>query len=180
MNDPQPHPLAQVMIDQGHRGEAALASMRCLGCGAKTGFSDLEKGIAEAETFLKQQGIDLKRIDTRGDSAVFTLPEGKIVQSVDAISAIVDDPFMLGRIAALHALSDLIASHAKPHSALAILTLPHAFSRLQKTDITLILAGAMKALHEHGAVLAGGHTSSGPAFAGWVCCDRYRPRKFHL
>ena len=163
MNDPQPHPLAQVMIDQGHRGEAALASMRCLGCGAKTGFSDLEKGIAEAETFLKQQGIDLKRIDTRGDSAVFTLPEGKIVQSVDAISAIVDDPFMLGRIAALHALSDLIASHAKPHSALAILTLPHAFSRLQKTDITLILAGAMKAFHEHGAVLAGGHTSSGPA-----------------
>ena len=155
-------PLAQKMAQDGHEGEAALAAMRCLGCGAKTGFSDLDAGIAAAEMFLKQQGLIVDHaINTTADSAVTVMPAGALVQSVDAISALVDDPFMLGRIAALHALSDLFASHAQPRSALALLTLPHAFSTLQKNDITQILAGAMQALHQHGAVLAGGHTSAG-------------------
>ena len=157
-----PSPLARLMTSQGHEGEAALAAMRCLGCGAKTGFSDLDQGIAEAEAFLRAQGIAFDQsIKTNADSAGIDLPQSKIVQSVDAISALVDDPFTLGRIAALHAMSDIFASHAKPHSALAILTLPHAFSSLQKNDITQILAGAMLALGQHGAVLSGGHTSAG-------------------
>ena len=162
MPAPLPSPLAQAMAAEGHQGDAALASMRCLGCGAKTGYNDLDAGIAEAEAFLRHMGYDGgQSLDTKGDSVRLNLPKGQIVQSVDAISALVDDPFMLGRIAALHAMSDLFASHAQPHSALAILTLPHAFSRLQKNDITQILAGAMLALREHGADLVGGHTSAG-------------------
>ena len=162
MPQPSPSPLAQLMANQGHDGEAALAAMRCLGCGAKTGFSDLDQGITDAQAYLCAQGIDLdQEIKTNADSASIDLPQNRIVQSVDAISALVDDPFILGRIAALHAMSDLFSSHAKPHSALAILTLPHAFSTLQKNDITQILAGAMLALHQHGAKLAGGHTSAG-------------------
>ena len=162
MPAPRPSPLAQLMTQQGHDGEPALAAMRCLGCGAKTGFSDLDQGIADAQAFLRTKGINLdQEIKTNADSAGIDLPQNRIVQSIDAISALVDDPFILGRIAALHAMSDLCASHAKPHSALAILTLPHAFSTLQKNDITQILAGAMLALHQHGAVLAGGHTSAG-------------------
>ena len=166
---PKPSLLAQHMAKQGHDGDAALSAMRCLGCGAKTGFSDLDAGIADAQAYLRDQGIILEdRIKTNADSATIHLspnnqPFNQIVQSVDAISALVDDPFLLGRIAALHAMSDLFASHAKPHSALAILTLPHAFSSLQKNDITQILAGAMKGFHDHGAVLTGGHTSTGPA-----------------
>ena len=161
MPQPSPSPLSQLMSKQGHDGEAALAAMRCLGCGSKTGFSDLDQGIAEAQAYLRAQGYDLdQEIKTNADSASIDLPQNRIVQSVDAISALVDDPFILGRVAALHAMSDLFASHAKPHSALAILTLPHAFSTLQKNDITQILAGAMLALHQHGAKLSGGHTSA--------------------
>ena len=68
---------------------------------------------------------------------------------------------MLGRIAALHAISDLFASHAQPHHALALLTLPSAMGYLQQDDITHILAGAIVALHENGAYLSGGHTAQG-------------------
>ena len=161
---PKPSALAKQMAEEGHEGDAALAAMRCLGCGAKTGFSDLDSAINAAQDYLRASGHDLQSpINTTADSAVFTPPSGQLVQSVDAISALVDDPFMLGRIAALHALSDLFASHAKPLSALAILTLPHAFSSLQRQDITQVLAGAMLALHEHGAALAGGHTAEGEA-----------------
>ena len=161
---PTPSALAKQMAVEGHDGDAALAAMRCLGCGAKTGFSDLEAAINAAQDYLQDQGhIPKTSINITTDSAIFTPPPGKLVQSVDAISALVDDPFILGRIAALHAMSDLFASNAKPLSALAILTLPHAFSSLQRQDITQLLAGAMLAFHEHDAALAGGHTSEGNA-----------------
>ncbi|MCE2518154.1 MAG: selenide, water dikinase SelD, partial [Alphaproteobacteria bacterium] len=164
MDTAPPQPLARLMAAQDKtsspRNDPALLPMRCLGCGAKTGWSDLNAAIRAAEAFLRAQGHDLPpSVDTTRDSARFNAPQGTLVQSVDAISALVDDPFLLGRIAALHALSDLFASHAKPHSALAILTLPAALAALQKEDITQLLAGAMLALHEHGAYLAGGHTS---------------------
>ena len=130
-----------------------------LGCGAKTGWSDLDIAIAAAASFLSTNGA-VPPINTSSDSAEFTVKAGaRLVQSVDAISSIVDDPFLLGRIAALHALSDLFASNAAPHSALAILSLPSSLAHMQKDDITQILAGAMMALHEHGAYLAGGHTT---------------------
>lgn len=165
MAAPLPSPLARRMEEDLAKGttkakDPALLAMRCLGCGAKTGWSDLDAAIRGAEAFLIDQGHDLpRRLDTAGDSARFPAPDGELVQSVDAISALVDDPFLLGRIAALHALSDLFASHARPHSALAILTLPSALAALQKDDITQLLAGAMLALNHHGAELKGGHTS---------------------
>ena len=85
----------------------------------------------------------------------------KIIQSVDAISALVDDTFMLGMIAARHAMSDLFASNADPKAALAIITLPSARIQLQQDDISQLMTGAMLALHEDGASLTGGHTSEG-------------------
>ena len=50
------------------------------------------------------------------DSALLpSPPEGaQIVQSVDMLSQIITDPFRLGRIAAMHSLSDLHAANAKP------------------------------------------------------------------
>ena len=50
------------------------------------------------------------------DSAI--LPAGPvgadIVQSVDMLSEIINDPYRLGKIAAVHALSDLFAANAVP------------------------------------------------------------------
>ena len=245
MMPPPPAPLAQMVQDAD---DPAVMAMRCLGCGAKTGWSDLSKAISKAEAFISETiETSFTEIDVTADAAVMTLaklaemerqssdnakpddvddsdantdteeeewidgpiplqddyraedygddeikaynayeedlnrwagrekplgpPKKKtstsakgdtkteMVQSVDAISALVDDPYQLGRIAALHAMSDLYASHAKPHHALALLTLPAAMADLQKDDITQILAGAMVAFYENGAYLAGGHTA---------------------
>jgi selenide,water dikinase len=150
---------------QADLDDPALLAMRCLGCGAKTGWSDLEAAMIAAEAYIRNTiGANLTspRLDVAADSAELPLsglPKGTLVQSVDAISALVDDPYQLGRIAALHAMSDVFASHARPHHALAMLTLPAALAEMQKDDITQLLAGAMLAFHENGAYLAGGHTS---------------------
>ena len=144
--------------------DPASAAMRCLGCGAKLGFDTLDHAIAAAGENLRALHPDAAvPPSVLGDSSRTAFGGRTLVQSVDALSAIVDDPFTLGRIAALHALSDLYASHATPLEALALLTLPPATAALQREDAAQILAGAMVALAEDGVRLAGGHTAEGPA-----------------
>ena len=72
---------------------------------------------------------------------------------------------MLGRIAAVHALSDLYAALATPTSALAIINLPEANLSIQTNQLTQILAGGLFALSEAGVKLTGGHTSEGGALS---------------
>ena len=154
-----------IAIQDGETTDPALLPMRCLGCGAKTGFDDLNNAIREAEKFVAQtKRRKLQPIATTSDSYVFTPPLGaNIVQSVDMLSAIVSDPHSFGRIAALHAMSDLFASHARPYTALAIVNLPPALTTIKNNDLTQLLAGAMLALNEEGVILAGGHTSEADA-----------------
>jgi selenide,water dikinase len=161
-----PTPALARKIEGDDEDDPALLAMRCLGCGAKTGWADLREALVAAEAYIRLETgkkLTAPSVDVTSDSAVLPLsgqsPKAKMVQSVDAISALVDDPYKLGRIAALHAMSDLFASHARPHHALAMLTLPVALADLQKDDIIQLLAGAMLAFHENGAYLAGGHTA---------------------
>ncbi len=179
MTPPPPSPLAKSVVEDGPQNGAegsnsadpALGAMRCLGCGAKTGWGDLTSALTAASAYLRNVAkVDVLDVDVTADAAMIDgakianmVGDGVMVQSVDAISALVDDPFMLGRIAALHALSDLHASNAAPHHGLAILTLPTALAALQKDDITQLLAGAMTAFHEEGAFIAGGHTAQADA-----------------
>ena len=164
MPENSPSALARLYRNE-NADDPALAAMRCLGCGAKTGWSTLDAALSDARSYLQQQGGSLPGADNSilGDAALMKPPAGEMVQSVDAISAITDDPFLLGRIAACHALSDLHAAHARPYAGLAVLTLPPAVAAGQRDEVTQLLAGAMQALAADGAFLAGGHTSEGPA-----------------
>src|SRR5207253_11346454 len=87
------------------------------------------------------------------------------VQTVDYFKAFVDDPYLFGRIAALHSLSDLHAMNARPFSALAIATLPYARGPVQEGQLYELLAGAVESLRKLGVVLTGGHTTEGPELA---------------
>ncbi len=101
-------------------------------------------------------------------------PAGQqLVQSVDALTQMVPDAFLFGRITALHALSDLFVSRARPAYALAQLQTGFAARPIQESRLVQMLAGAMVELAKAGVLLAGGHTmegvetSLGLAVTGW-------------
>tara|TARA_B100001093_G_scaffold365408_1_gene350225 strand:- start:4709 stop:7015 length:2307 start_codon:yes stop_codon:yes gene_type:complete len=154
---------------QRHR-DPVFATMRCLGCAAKASHSVLANALEDAVSLAVSNGADPALMPEAGvetDAAIMEPPPAgyQLVQSVDVLSEIVSDPFMLGRIAAVHALSDLYAALATPTSALAIINLPEANLSIQTNQLTQILAGGLFALSEAGVKLTGGHTSDGGALS---------------
>lgn len=94
------------------------------------------------------------------DAAVLRIPAGAaIVQTVDILAPVVDDPFAFGRIAAANALSDVYAVGGEPWCAMNVACFPR---KLVEDDperiLARILGGAAEATVEAGAVLVGGHT----------------------
>lgn len=91
------------------------------------------------------------------DAAVLRFPEGKaLVQTVDFLTPIVNDPYKFGRIAAANALSDVFAMGGEPWSAMNIVCFP--VKSMSKDVLTETLRGGYDAILEAGAVLAGGHS----------------------
>lgn len=87
---------------------------------------------------------------------------GALVQTVDILSPIGNDPYMFGQIAAANALSDVYAMGGEPWCAMNIAFFP-AGPDAEADGMTLdvlaqILRGGADKAHEAGAVLAGGHT----------------------
>jgi selenide, water dikinase len=176
---PPPLPFAglDTVIDLGPDGDSnqrhrdpVFTTIRCLGCGAKASHNVLANALEDAISLAVSNGADPTLMPKAGietDAAIMESPPAghQIVQSVDVLSEIVSDPFMLGRIAAVHALSDLYAALATPTSALAIINLPEASLPIQTNQLTQILAGGLFALSEAGVKLIGGHTSEGGALS---------------
>jgi selenide,water dikinase len=95
--------------------------------------------------------------ETADDAGVFKLSEEMaLVQTVDFITPIVDDPFLFGQIAAANALSDVYAMGGKPLTAMNVVGFPRR--SLDISILTEILRGGLEKIHEAGAVLMGGHT----------------------
>ncbi|WOX06823.1 selenide, water dikinase SelD [Microbulbifer pacificus] len=148
---PAPHGLTQ-------RNSHSVAEVRSTGCGAKLGADILHhprEGLPNEQSALLMHG--------NGDgAAVIKLPAGKLlVQSSDQLRAPVADPWLFGRLAALHALSDLFAMHAQPVTAQALVTLPLSASELAARDLQQLLDGALRELNQHNCALSGGHTAEG-------------------
>ena len=150
------------MLAQSAPGDALALdpAMRCGGCGAKLGAELLHAALAGLEIARRDDiVIGLTEPD---DAAVVRLPPGALaVQSVDNFRAFIDDPWLFGRIAATHCLSDLYAMGATPHTALAIVTLPLAAPRKMQDELTQLMRGANEVFTAARTVLVGGHTSEG-------------------
>jgi selenide,water dikinase len=79
-----------------------------------------------------------------------------IVETVDMIAAIVDNPYDFGMIAAANGISDIYAMGGKPITAMNIVGFPS--ESMDISVLTRILQGALAKLNEAGVILLGGHS----------------------
>lgn len=79
-----------------------------------------------------------------------------MVETVDVITPIVDDPFTFGAVCAANSVSDIFAMGGTPLTALAILGYPSC--DYKPAVIRRLLKGAIEKLQEAGACLIGGHS----------------------
>ncbi len=153
-------PLA---LAAGEETIAALRAvpMRCGGCGAKVGATVLSRVMKRLEPIPTNKNVEVG-IDQPDDAAVVSVPPGMVgVQTVDYFRAFVDDPYIFGQIAAVHALGDCWAMGADPHAALAIATVPYGLETQVEETLYQMMAGACSILRDAGCGLAGGHSSEG-------------------
>ena len=130
----------------------------CGGCGAKVAgdaLSDVLRSLAAEYPDHCEPGVE--------DACPIPSESGaKVVQSLDNLRQLVDDPWLMGRIAANHALSDLYACGARPLSALAAVNLPYCGPTIQRRELHQILSGALVEFAGVDCRLSGGHSMQGP------------------
>lgn len=130
-------------------------STRYSGCAAKLGPGELDEALCGLP-FVPDPNliVGLERAD---DAGVYRLTdELAIIQTVDFITPIVDDPYDFGMIAAANALSDVYAMGGKPITAMNVVCFPR-----KTMDISIlkqILSGALAKMGEAEVTLVGGHT----------------------
>jgi selenide,water dikinase len=79
-----------------------------------------------------------------------------MVETVDVITPIVDDPYTFGAVCAANSVSDIFAMGGTPLTALAVLG--YASCDFGPAVIRRLLKGAIGKLNEAGACLIGGHS----------------------
>ncbi|MCE5312041.1 MAG: selenide, water dikinase SelD [Nitrospiraceae bacterium] len=90
------------------------------------------------------------------DAGVYRLGSNIIIETVDVITPVVNDPFTFGAISANNSLSDVYAMGGKPVSALAVAGFPLCE---YSTDVLgEIMKGAVSSIAKAGAFLIGGHS----------------------
>ena len=132
-------------------------AMRCGGCGSKLGADLLTRVLRQLPT-TAHPDVDAGIGD---DAALLKGNGSQIVISVDSFRSMIDDPYLFGRIATHHSLNDIFAMGAQPVAALAVVTVQLMAEQLMEDDLYLLMRGAVDVLNEHGAALAGGHSSEG-------------------
>ncbi len=157
-------PPDPALADAEARRLLADIGMRCGGCGAKVGATVLARVLARLGP---SPGVGVTiGLDAADDAAMIEVPAGQaLVQSVDFFRTFIDDPFVFGEIAAVHALGDVWAMGARAHSALALAIVPAAAERLVEEDLFQLLSGARHVLDQAGCALIGGHSGEGPEAA---------------
>ena len=138
-------------------------AMRCGGCAAKVPADVLGRVMAR----LAPAGDDKVEIGPGDDAALVSFPGAPpLLQTVDFFRALVDDPYLFGRIAATHALGDIYAMGGVPETALAIATLPPAARpAITEHDLFHMMKGGADVLAAAGATLVGGHSAEGAEMA---------------
>jgi selenide,water dikinase len=175
MDKYQDYELMPMTVDL-QTADAALP-MRCAGCGGKVGGSVLSRVLARLDVPASEHV--LLGLDHPDDAAIVQPPGGRpVTLTVDFFAAPLDDPYVVGRLAALNAASDVFALGGQALAALAVATIPVGKPRQQEQLLYELLAGGLDEFRKMGATLVGGHTIEGPQLTiGYtVMADQGTPR----
>ena len=119
---------------------------------------ELTQAIGELKCSNENLLVDMSSSE---DAAVYKIDDEKaLVQSVDIITPVVDDPYYYGQIAAANSLSDIFAMGGEVLTAMNVVGFDGCHHK--KNVLKEILFGAKSKLDECGGVLAGGHTIETP------------------
>ena len=115
--------------------------------------------------------------ETSDDAGVYRLTDDiALVQTLDFITPVVNDPYDFGRIAAANSLSDVYAMGGRPLTAMNVVCFP--VKTMDKHILKEILRGGLEKIHEAGAVLVGGHSVEDPEIKyGLSVTGLVHPRK---
>jgi selenide, water dikinase len=137
------------------------AEMLCGGCAAKVGESVLSRALERIGAPVDP--AVLVGLAERDDVAAVASERGEVlVSTVDSFRAFTDDPYLVGKVAAVNAMSDLWAKGIAPRFALAQISVPEGAPEETEESLFQAMAGARVALDADRVTLVGGHTTTGP------------------
>jgi selenide,water dikinase len=154
--------------------------MRCGGCGAKVGSTSLSRVLkalhrrqverAKARNLPPPPPID------HDDVAIVPLSTGggAMIHTIDYFRSLTDDPYVFGKIVAVHALSDVHAMGATAQTALSLAVVPFcADDEIVESILMQMLSGMSDVLQEEQIQLIGGHTCEGTEMACGLAVQGY-------
>ena len=149
----QPPPSVRALDEDAD----ARAEPLCGGCGSKVSRKSLATAISTLPPALHACTVT----GAGDDAAVLRSGSGFQVITTDHLRAFCDDPYLLARIAAVHALGDVWAMGASPQSGLLSLIIPRMSEPMQEATVAEVTTAVSEVLRAAGADLVGGHTSMG-------------------
>jgi len=129
----------------------------CAGCGAKVGPGILSDVVAGLDQPVRKDVLT----GPGDDAGVLRIGRQRQVLTTDHLRAFTDDPALMARIAAQHALGDVRAMGAQAQSALAQIILPRASDAIQTRMLQEVMDAAAEVFANENAVILGGHTTMG-------------------
>ncbi|MEX0319372.1 MAG: selenide, water dikinase SelD [Ruegeria sp.] len=154
---PQMKPAPLHRVHAAGLVEALGDKPMCGGCGAKVGRGALRTALAALPDAPREDITPLPG----DDAALLSTGGARQVITSDHLRSVTDDPVLMTRIAAVHALGDIWAMGACPQAATATLILPRLSPELQQRTMAEIMATANEIMRGAGAEIVGGHSSMG-------------------
>lgn len=168
--------IAEGLVSEETERQLRQHAMRCTGCGAKIAADTLQEVLGEIPS--QQRDDVLTSPSTAEDAAVIALDDGRVLlQSVDQLSAFIDDPWLFAKIASNHCMSDIYAMGCTPHSALAVVGIPAASKRIGKAQLRELMLGCSEALRENDCSLIGGHSAETKELQFGLCVNGFAERE---
>jgi selenide,water dikinase len=152
-----PAPNLPSEIAAGVFAELGHGKPLCGGCGAKVGQADLKAALAGLPKPARPDVLS----GPGDDAAILAHGKGYQVLTTDHVRAFTEDPYLLAKITAVHAMGDIWSMGARPQTALAQIILPRMTPRMQAETLREIMGAAAEAFGAEGADVVGGHTSLG-------------------